>query len=107
MLIAVWIALVVSFVAVVGCAAYLVAHAFRAWRRFKALGRSLTRRLGELEASSAAAEAKATKLSASAARLPEALASLEASRAQLAVLLAAAAETRSSFGFARGLMPRK
>jgi hypothetical protein len=103
-LLAVWIGLGVSFVAVVWGAVRAVTRGLRTWRSLKRFTRGLSERLAVVEREAARAEEKAAKASQSSAKLATATEQLQRSLAVLAVLRAAAAEASAG---PRNLIPRK
>lgn len=107
MLTAVWIALAVAVVAVVGATALVVARAIGAWRSFRSLLRGANRQLAELQARAAATEKKAVTATERSAHLADSVARLEQSLETLAVLREAAGEAREHVRRVRGLVPRK
>ena len=107
MLVAVWIALTVGFVAIVATLALLVARGFRTWRTFRALLRGVSRRLHELESKALATEQKAVGVTEGTTRLADAVAHLEQSLETLGVLREAVAEARAPIDRLRGFVPRK
>jgi hypothetical protein len=106
-LLAVWIALAASVLAVFGSAALAVSRAFRAWRTFRRASRHVTGGLGDVTAKAVATEAKAVAATANSAKLAEAVANLQESLAVLAVLRAALSEATAPVANVRSAMPRK
>jgi hypothetical protein len=106
-LLAVWIGLAVSFVAVVWGAVRAVTRGLRTWRSFRRFSRGLSERLEVVGREAARAEEKAAIASQSSVKLAAALERLQRSLAVLAVLRAAAAEASAETAVFRNLIPRK
>lgn len=103
----VWIALAFAVVVPAGLFALAIARAFRAWRTFRSLLRTIARKLAELEGKAAATESKATVVTAKTADVAAAAERLQESLDKLATLRAAWGEAMSPIARVRGLAPRK
>jgi hypothetical protein len=106
-LIAVWIALALGFLAVVVPAASATAHGLRTWRTAHRLMGKLGQELEGLEARATAAGEKAAAAGGQGEELAAATERLQHSLAQLAVLREAAAEARALPRSLVALVPRK
>jgi hypothetical protein len=107
MLLAVWIGLAVSFVAVVWGAVRATTRGLRTWRSLRRFSRGLSERLEVVAREAARAEEKAATASQSSVRLAAALERLQRSLAVLALLRAAASEVSDGPAGIGNLIPRK
>lgn len=107
MLLYVWIALGLGFVASVGGIAYAATHALRGWRTFRAVSSSVTEALATVGAAATATAEHAAAVSERSADVAAATARLQESLAELATLRQAADRTRASIRLVTGLVPHK
>jgi site-specific recombinase len=95
-MLAVWAAVVVALVGLLGGLALAFVRGRRAWRRFKALRTTVGNGIDEIAVASAEIETHLTRAGEGSERLSAALERLRRSRARLDVLLAAVREARAS-----------
>ena len=95
-MLAVWPALVVALVGLLGGLALAFVRGRRAWRRFKTLGTTAGKGLDEIAVASAEIETHLTRAGEGSERLSAALERLRRSRARLDVLLSAVREARGA-----------
>ena len=95
-MLAVWPALVVALVGLLGGLALAFVRGLRAWRQLKTLGTTVGKGLDDISAASAEIETHLTRAGEGSERLSAALERLRWSRARLEVLLAAVREARAA-----------
>ena len=107
MLLAVWIALAVSAVFVLGPLAFAVTRGLTTWRTFRRFRRSVADGQTELMRRVLAIEKRMETANRSAARLQRAQAELQTSLRAARMLAAAFSEVRATVGSVTGIVPRK
>ncbi len=95
-MLAVWPALAIALVGLLGGLAHAFVRGRRAWRRLKTLGTMLRKHLDEITVASAEIETHLTRAGEGSERVSAALERLRRSRARLEVLQAAVREARAS-----------
>jgi hypothetical protein len=103
----VWLALVVSFLAVAGSIAFLVIRGLEAWRGVKSFSTALGAATADVNAKVEVLGPKADALGERGDRVSESVARLARSQAQLGVLTAALADARATVSWFTGVVPRK
>jgi len=103
----VWLALVVSFLAVAGSIAFLVIRTLEAWRGFRSFSTTVGEATAAVNAKVEVLEPKAEALGERGDRVSASVARLARSQAQLAVLTTALAEARESVSWFTAVAPRK
>jgi len=103
---AIWGALIVGGVAVLGSVGLLAVRALRVWRDFKRVRRHVFRALDDVAAAGERA-AEAASQAADTTELERSLRRLQRALAQLAILREAMDEVRGVFGFAAVFVPRR
>jgi hypothetical protein len=103
----VWLALLVSFLAVAGSIAFLVIRALEAWRGFRSFSTAMGEATDAVNARVGVLGPKADALGERGDRVSASVARLARSQAQLAVLTAALADVRATVSWFTGVVPRK
>ena len=103
----VWLALVVSFLAVAGSIAFVVVRGLDAWRRFRSFSTAVDAATAVVNANVEVIGPKAEALGERGDRVSASVARLARSQAQLAVLTAAIADVRATVNSFTGVIPRK
>ena len=102
-----WLSLAIAVVATVASVVFVTLRGLETFRAFKSLGRSMSKGLERIEASTAQIEGHLARAAESGTQLDSELAQLRRSRARLNVLTSALADVRASVGRVTAVYPRK